>query len=96
MKIDKDLILKLEKLARLSLTSEEKQIISRDLENIIDMVNKINELETDNTEPLRHITSQHIDPRKDEPMPFSDIESLLNQSPERKDSFFTIPKVVKK
>ncbi len=51
MKIDKELILKLEKLARLSLNDEERAIISKDLERILDMVDKIGELDTDGIEP---------------------------------------------
>ena len=96
MKIDKELIFKLEKLARLSLSSEEKEVITKDLENIIDMVNKINEIDTGDVPPLRHMTSQHIDPRDDIHKDFKETDKLINQAPQRKGAFFTIPKVVKK
>ena len=96
MKIDKDLILKLEKLSRLSLNDQEREVISKDLEHILDMVDKIEEIDADGVEPLRHITKQSISGRKDNPEQFEDIDSLIEQAPERKDRFIVIPKVVDK
>lgn len=96
MKIDNELILKLEKLSRLSLTNDEKEIIAGDLEHILDMVNKIQELETDGLEPLRYMTTMPISPRDDIPEIFDKPEELIDQAPEHKGSFITIPKVVDK
>jgi aspartyl-tRNA(Asn)/glutamyl-tRNA(Gln) amidotransferase subunit C len=96
MKIDKELILKLEKLSRLSLDDDDRKIIAKDLEHILDMVNKIKELDTEGIEPLRHMTSQHIMPREDQPEVFENTEQLIDQSPKHKGSFITIPKVVDK
>jgi aspartyl-tRNA(Asn)/glutamyl-tRNA(Gln) amidotransferase subunit C len=96
MKIDKELILKLEKLSRLSLTDDEKIVIASDLEHILDMVNKIQELDTEGVEPLRYMTTMHLAPRDDHPEPFDDTEVLIDQAPIHKGSFITIPKVVDK
>ena len=42
-------------LARLSLSDEEKALFSRQLSSILEYVDQLNELDTDDVEPLTHI-----------------------------------------
>jgi aspartyl-tRNA(Asn)/glutamyl-tRNA(Gln) amidotransferase subunit C len=96
MVIDKNLILKLEKLSRLELTEEERDIINKDLGDILEMVEKLHELDTNNIEPLRYITTNYLPPRKDISESEDIREKALNLSPKRKNNFFAIPKVINK
>lgn len=96
MKIDNELILKLEKLSRLSLDTEEEEQIKKDLENILDMVAKLQELDTDGVEPLKYMSNQFLSPREDIAQESEDKESLLSQSPKRKGDYIVIPKVIDK
>ena len=96
MKIDNELILKLEKSSRLSLNEEERKKILTDLENILDMVEKLQELDTTGVEPLKYMTKNHISSRDDKPGNGNDKEALLQQTPKRKGDYIVIPKVIKK
>jgi aspartyl-tRNA(Asn)/glutamyl-tRNA(Gln) amidotransferase subunit C len=96
MVIDKKLIFKLEKLSRLELTEEERGIIKKDLGDILEMVEKLHELETDHIEPLRYITTNYLPPRKDIVASQDVKEDALSLSPKRKNNFFAIPKVINK
>ena len=96
MKIDNELILKLEKLSRLSLNEDERTQIMKDLENILDMVEKLQELDTTGVDPLKYMTKHHIASRDDIPIINHSREAMLNQAPKRKDDYFLIPKVIKK
>ena len=96
MKIDNELILKLENLARLSLDEKERLQIRKDLENILNMVEKLQELDTEGVEPLKYMTTNHIEARNDVPHNENYGESLLQQAPKRKDNYIVIPKVIKK
>ena len=94
MKIDEELIKKLEKLARLDLTVEEKEIIQNDLENILDMVNKIQEFDTSNVDPLRYINDDINQLRDDIAQPGLTEEDRFRNAAKHKDGFFEVPKVI--
>lgn len=55
-KIDESLILKLEKLARLKLNQEERTLIAGDLVRIIDMFDKLQEVDTELIAPTIHMS----------------------------------------
>ncbi len=94
MKIDKDVITRVSKLARLDLTEEEKTEFSRQLSDIISYVEKINELNTENVEPADHIadiTNVFREDRMKESMGTEKIEKI---SPEFDRGFIVVPKII--
>ncbi len=94
MKIDKDVITRVSKLARLDLTEEEKTEFSRQLSDIISYVEKINELNTENVEPADHIADITNVFREDsvkESMGAGGIEKI---SPEFDRGFIVVPKII--
>jgi len=95
MKIDKTLISKLEKLSRLELKDSEKESIQTDLNNILTMVEKLNELETDGVEPLIHLSEEEHDLRVDEVKNQLDREDALKNAPQQDGQYFLVPKVIK-
>ena len=96
MKIDKDLILKLEHLARLQLTEEEQASMISDLNNILKMVEKLNEVDTEGVEPLTHMTEAVNVFRKDEVKNQLAREEALKNAPKTDGEFFQVPKVINK
>ena len=58
MEINDDLISKLETLAKLNLNEDERTVIKNDLGNILEMIDKIQEVNTDNVEPLQYVTDE--------------------------------------
>jgi len=94
MKIDQKLISRLEHLARLDLSNEEKLSIQNDLNKILQMVEKMNELNTDNVEPLVYINEQQNVWREDEVKNQVDRKDALKNAPDADDEFFKVPKMI--
>lgn len=82
------------KLARLEFTAEEKEKLVRELNKILGYMDKLNELETTNIEPLSHVVELQNVFRDDVARPSPDVEEMLKNAPARKDSFFRVPKVI--
>ncbi len=96
MKIDLDLILKLEDLSKLRLTHDEREIIRGDLEEILGMVAKLEEIDLSDTEPLRHMSEVYNHTRKDVAQPGLPKEKALELGPDADENYFKVPKVLKK
>ena len=95
-KIDEATLLKLERLARLKLSAQERSKISSDLSSIIDMFDRLNEVDTDSIEPLRHINSDIINRLREDRIDgeLSQDQALTNVS-NKKDGYIAVPKFLK-
>ena len=65
MTIDETLILRLEKLSRLQLSTEERSKIGKDLNSVLGMIEKLADIDTTGVEPLRHIIEENKPWRED-------------------------------
>ncbi len=96
VKVDEALILKLETLARLQLSDQERQRLRADLEAVLAMVEKLEEVNTGGVAPLLHLSGDHQELREDEVKDqLSEEEALLN-APEKKPPYFRVPKVIER
>jgi aspartyl-tRNA(Asn)/glutamyl-tRNA(Gln) amidotransferase subunit C len=96
MKIDDKMIEKIAGLAYLEFADEEKEKIRQDLEQILTFVEKLNELDTGNVEPLIYLSDNKNVTRKDRSEISISNEEALQNAPERADRFFKVPQVIKK
>ncbi len=96
MKIDSELILRLEKLSKLNLTDEERNVIAGDLGEILDMVSKLDEIDLSNVAPLRHMSEVSNRLREDEEKSSMSRETALQNAPDAENGLFKVPKVLKK
>ncbi len=96
MAVDKEVILKLEKLAKLRLSDEERREIGVDLENILSMINKLEEIDTSGVEPLVYIHEEVNVLRADKIEGMLDTEQGLKNAPKRIDNYFAVPKIINK
>ena len=96
MEINSALILRLEKLANLQLTEQERQKLGDDLGKIVDMVNQLQEVNTDGVEPLIYLSDRGAVLRKDEVNHQLDINTALANAPQQDGTYFQVPKVSKK
>ncbi|HMQ49863.1 MAG TPA: Asp-tRNA(Asn)/Glu-tRNA(Gln) amidotransferase subunit GatC [Saprospiraceae bacterium] len=94
MQIDKDLISRLEHLARLELSESEKDQLRGDLNNILILVEKLQELDTDQVEPLVYINEEVNVWREDEVQGQVDRHSALQNAPQASEEFFIVPKII--
>ena len=94
MSIDKDKIKHISKLARISVDEKKIEDLTKDLSSIFKFVEKLNELNTDNIEPLSSILNEPLRSRKDEISDGQIREKILENSPEKNEEFFIVPKVI--
>ena len=81
-------------LAKLELSGEEKEQAKKEMESMLDYVDKLNELDTDGVEPMSHVFPVNNVFREDIVTNGDDREEILKNAPERKDGAFVVPKTV--
>ena len=94
-KIDENLILKLEKLARLRLTDEERSEIHQDLNKIVSMFDKLQEVDTEGVAPTRHMVDHDHPLREDKVKGQLTNEESLANAPKSIDGHIAVPKFLK-
>lgn len=94
MTITGELISRLEHLARLELSEAERQSLQVDLSNILTMVEKLQELDTTNVEPLVYLNEDVNVWREDQVQHQVEREKALQNGPQQDGTFFMVPKVI--
>jgi len=93
-KIDKAQVRRVALLSRLELSDAEVSQFSTQLSAIVEYIEKLNELDTDNVEPLAHCLPVHNVLREDVPKPSLTSEQAMANAPEREDEYFRVPKIL--
>ena len=96
MTVDRNLILKLENLAKLELSDQERESLTADLNNILSMVEKLKEVDTTGVEPLVYINEETNKLRDDKVNNQVSQSQALKNSPDHDGTYFKVPKVLKK
>ncbi len=96
MKIDDQMIDKISRLAYLEFGTAEREKIRKDLEQILNFVEKLKELDTGNVEPLVYLSDKTDLLREDRKIPTISTEEALLNAPERSGPYFMVPKVIRK
>ncbi len=96
MEVNDALIEKLANLAKLKFEDAEKEEIKRDLQKMIEFVEKLNELDLEGVEPLLHMSDEVNVLREDEVKGSISREDALKNAPLHDEQFFKVPKVIKK
>jgi aspartyl-tRNA(Asn)/glutamyl-tRNA(Gln) amidotransferase subunit C len=94
--VEQELILKLEALAQLELSDTERQILKSDLDNMIKMINKLQEINTDGLAPLVHLGTDRAALRSDQIIQSLSKEDALENAKFHDGHFFLTPKVIEK
>jgi aspartyl-tRNA(Asn)/glutamyl-tRNA(Gln) amidotransferase subunit C len=107
-KLTRDEILKIAKLAKISLTEEEVLKYQNQLSSVLEYVSQISEVETDDSleSSNKHnspATPKHSDGGHNKNRSVKDIpgkcikrEKLLKNAPQQKNGFFVVPRVINK
>ncbi|GAA0879933.1 Asp-tRNA(Asn)/Glu-tRNA(Gln) amidotransferase subunit GatC [Algoriphagus jejuensis] len=94
MKIDKDSIKKIAHLARLEFDESSAEKMSKDMSQILDWVEQLNEVDTSGIEPLTTMSSEINVMREDKVGKHLDHEAGLLNAPKRDAEYFRVPKVL--
>ncbi|HOM60509.1 MAG TPA: Asp-tRNA(Asn)/Glu-tRNA(Gln) amidotransferase subunit GatC [Anaerohalosphaeraceae bacterium] len=93
-KIDELLVRRVAQLARLELSDQEIVQFSMQLSAIVNYIEKLNELNTDEVEPLAHCLPICNVFRSDEVLPSLTQERALANAPDAENGYFKVPKVL--
>ena len=96
MEVNEALVEKLAHLSRLTFSESEKKEIADDLQRMIGFVEKLNELDLKDVEPLMHMSNECNVLRDDIVKGSISREEALQNAPETDGRFFIVPKVIKK
>jgi aspartyl-tRNA(Asn)/glutamyl-tRNA(Gln) amidotransferase subunit C len=96
MEVNDSLVDRIAHLSRLQFDTAEKESVKKDLQRMISFVEKLNELDTTGVEPLLHMGNNHNILRADEVKGSISQEDGLKNAPLPHNTYFKVPKVIKK
>lgn len=94
MKISREQVDHVARLARLSLSKEDRERYASQLSQILGYVEKLNELETSGVEPTSHVVPMANVFREDRMRPSLPQEKALENAPDFEEGFFRVPKII--
>lgn len=94
MKVDNELIERLAELSRLEFRPEEMEAIKADLERILSFMEKLNEVDTDNVEPMIYVSDNENVFREDAVRDTLSKEEVLKNAPIHDSDYIKVPKVI--
>lgn len=94
MKVSKDEILHIAKLAHLNIEENELEKYIENLEDILNFAEVVNNAPVDNLDMMKVLNENQNVFRKDEVEVFEDLEGLLQNAPSKEQDMFEIPKVI--
>ena len=95
--IDKEQVKHIAKLARIRLNEKEVEKFKRELSSVLDYVEKLKEVDTENVEPISQVTGLENVMREDIPARDKKKErrnKLIKQAPRRKGDYFKVPRIL--
>ena len=105
MKITREDVLRVAELAHLELSEAEIEMFSRQLDSILTYVEKLNELDTSNVEPMAQVapptasgqgTAAGTPLRQDELAPCDVVGDVLAGAPDASPPYFRVPRVIER
>lgn len=81
-------------LAKLELSKEEQEQAKKDMERMLDYIDKLNELDTAEVEPMSHIFPVNNVFREDVVVNQDRREEMLANAPVSKDGAYKVPKTI--
>ena len=96
MKVDLEIIDKVAHLARLEVQDSDKAGLLKDMNTILNFMDKLNEVDTEGVEPLVYMSDEVNVLRKDEVKQEISKDEALKNAPKQDGSFFRVAKVINK
>ncbi|MDX1709423.1 MAG: Asp-tRNA(Asn)/Glu-tRNA(Gln) amidotransferase subunit GatC [Desulfobacterales bacterium] len=94
MKMTKEQVLYVARLARLDLDAEAIELFAAQIDEILGYIEKLNQVDTAGIQATSHAISLTNAFREDESRPHLDRERVLANAPEKEEGCFVVPKVV--
>jgi len=82
------------RLSRLELSEEQRDRFARQLDAILQAIEKLNQLDTENVEPLVHIAPRQNVFREDVPGRSLSQRDALRNAPQQSEGCFKVPRII--
>ena len=89
--IDREQVLHVARLARLKLSDDDVERMSKELSGVLEHVEKIQELDLEGVEPTSHVVELENVLRPDEPRPSWERDRILEGAPDPAHGSFRVP-----
>jgi len=100
MKISREDVVRVAELAYLELSETEQETYRKQVDEILEYIDKLNELDTTHVEPMAQVLTddQTADAtlREDLEVPCHSAAELLKQAPDPEPPYFRVPKVIER
>ena len=94
MKFNKESLLKLGKLAKLSIKDDKLDSLSADLSSIVKFIDRLQEIDTEDIDPTSNSLDQNLILREDIAININTADEVLENAPEKELNFYSVPKVI--
>lgn len=95
-KINKETVEYIADLSRLQLRQEEIEVFEEQLSQVLDYVAQLDEVDTSDIEPTSHVVRSMKNVFREDKLGSSlTAEEAMKASPDKKDTFFKVPKIIK-
>lgn len=94
MQVDEKTVRRIARLARIKITDAEAAGLEKELTQILEWVEQLDEVDTKNVEPMTRVVAQKLKKRKDVVNDGEKADDVTANAPMTEDHFFVVPKVV--
>jgi len=94
MSLDKSTLERVAYLARIKINNSEIAKMTEELNNIMKWVEKLNEVDIEDVQPMTGVSNMTLREREDKVTDGGLEDKILSNAPEKIDGSFTVPKVI--
>jgi aspartyl-tRNA(Asn)/glutamyl-tRNA(Gln) amidotransferase subunit C len=94
MSLTREDVKKVAGLSRIRMTDEQLDKLAPELNNILSFIEQLEEVDTDNVEPLANVARATLPLRDDIVNDGDCVKDILSNAPEAEEDYFAVPKVV--
>ncbi len=94
MAVDADTVRKIAFLSRLKVDDDKINDAENEFNKILDWIEQLNEVNTDNVEPLESVNDEHLKLRDDVVTEGNQRDEILANAPLSEYGYFVVPKVI--
>ncbi|NLB54413.1 MAG: Asp-tRNA(Asn)/Glu-tRNA(Gln) amidotransferase subunit GatC [Lentisphaerae bacterium] len=94
IKPNKEAVQSLANLAQIAVTEDESLLYSEQLSDLLELFDKLPDLDVTDVTPTLHVAVTKSQLRKDEPEPGMSLETMLKNAPKHNGSEIVVPKII--
>ena len=94
MSMNEETVKKIASLAKIKVERKDLKRFAQELEAIIGWIEQLKEVETKNVLPMTSVVDADLPTREDKILGTENSKEILSNSPESKENYFVVPKVV--